>query len=459
MMGKKGGVGTSRSFWAALAAVLVAEAAALPAAAVADPEPVGAAFKVNAATLDGDQGAPDVAVSGSNFVAVWEGEDADGKGIYARGFDAKGNPFALPALVNSSTDHDQERPAVASRHNGDFVIVWQGKDVETRDPHIYAASFTAAGVPLSGEIRVDQARARTPGAPAVAVAPGGDFLVVWQSHDADPDGDGTDISYRLFEADGDPLGGENTLNVLVAGDQTNPAVAAMGAETSSGFYAVWEGDDADDGGIYLQHLDLAAEPQLLAELLVNSSSETGAQRDPAVAVSAIEPDKEKLNRVAVVWEGPHSESERIWYRLFDLAGQPAATETLVDTDLAALAQRDAAVALPATAPEGLVQLVTTYTQSAPREILGDPSVIVGARRPRGSIGFLPEDPEFPISAVGPVTGDSRIAMDPDAGFVTIWQEAGPQGVGLDLYARRYAPTVFKDGFESGSTLRWSLTSP
>lgn len=443
--------------------ILVLLLAAGPALAT-DPEPLGFAFQINPLTLEDGQGAPDVAANGSlGFVAVFEATDADGKGIFARRYSPKGKPLDGAEPVNTTTAANQERPAVASQTNGDYVVVWQGVDLlEGKVPHVYARSFSAAGIALSAEIVVDVARGRSPSAPAVAVAPGGDFLVVWQSTDDGPNGSGEDVFGRLFEQDGTPLTPEQRLNSEKAGDQQDPAVAVMASAHSRGFYVVWESDDADAGDIYLQHLDLEGELQLQSEVLVNGVTASGEQIDPAIAVSGIDPDLENLNRVAVVWEGPSANGQRIWSRFFDLEGKALAAETVVDSDTEAMDQREAAVALPAAAPEGLAQMVVTYTQlvSPPEEeILGAPSVIVGARRPRSHFALLSGDPEILISAPGPNTGASRISMEPGGGFIAVWQEQGPQGLGIDLFARRYGAAVFNDGFEDGSTGKWALTSP
>lgn len=451
MLGKLGAPG--------ILALLLAAGPAL----AADPEPVGSALKINSLPLEDDQGAPDVAAqAGGGFVAVFAASDADGKGIFARRYDNKGKPLGGIEPVNTTTGADQDEPAVASRANGDYVVVWQGVDsLEGAVPHVYARSFTAAGIALSDEIVVDAARGRSPGAPAVAMAPGGDFLVVWQSRDDDPRGSGDDVFGRLFEPNGKPLTQERLLNSQKAGNQTDPAVAVMASAHSQGFYVVWESDHSDAGDIYLQHLDLEGDLQLQSEALVNSSTASGEQIDPAIAVSGIDPDLKNLNRVAVVWEGPSANGQRIWYRLFDPAAAPASAETVADTDTEAMDQRAAAVALPAAAPEGLAQLVVTYTQIVlpEEEILGAPCVIVGARRPRSLFNLLSDDPEIPISGPGPITGASRISMEPGGGFVAVWQAAGPQGVGIDIFARRYAAAVFNDGFEDGSTGKWAVASP
>ena len=428
-----------------------------------DPEPSGSEFQINTSVLGDDQGSPRVAADGAGgFVAVWEAGDQDGKGIFARRFDPTGKPLDDPFQVNQTTKGHQEKPSIAGERDGDFVIVWQGMDDKAGGLAVFARVFDEAGDPVTGEATVNANFQRTPTAPVVAVAEGGDFLVLWQSLDSRLQGTGEDVFARRFDDSGTPEGGEFQLNQITSGDQTAPAVAAR-RTSGGGYLAAWQSPDADDSGIFFQLIGAGGQLQWVSEKPVNTE-EAGPQLAPAVAASDISPDPGSLNRLVVVFQGPNSESQdRIWYRLFTTAGAAEGSEKQVDSDSEAAAQREPAVAMTAVAPEGLAQFVASWTQVVPApeaELLGAPCIIVGARRPRAHHGLSlgDDDPEFPISTPGPVTGAGGLGMDAAGNFVAVWKAANPKD-GLDLFGRLFATPLFNDGFETGDFKLWSQSAP
>src|SRR5205823_125788 len=64
-----------------------------------------------------------------NYVVVWSsaGQDGDGWGVYGQRFDARGTALGGEFRVNSTTAGDQNRPAVAVAPDGSFVVVWQSQ--------------------------------------------------------------------------------------------------------------------------------------------------------------------------------------------------------------------------------------------------------------------------------------------------------------------------------------------
>ena len=77
-------------------------------------------------------------------------------------------------------------------------------------------------LPRGPEVRVNTTVAGCQGFPAVAAAPDGSFVVVWQSQGQD--GDGWGIFAQRFDRSGTPVGGEVAVNEGTAGDQQAPAV-------------------------------------------------------------------------------------------------------------------------------------------------------------------------------------------------------------------------------------------
>ncbi|MEX1243479.1 MAG: hypothetical protein WEB59_01650 [Thermoanaerobaculia bacterium] len=281
----------------------------------------GPVFPVNAYTT-GQQGAADVAASpNGSFVVVWESVGQEGgqyaeTGVYARRFDALGNPLADEFLVNEYTFLIQGLPRVAADSSGNFIVVWQGRSAPDEagiNGRLYMANGTPVGPeftvhpPTPGsDTEVNQAVARsdtgyvvvwetyatglsqeirgmffsggsvvaggpfpintyTTGGqtrPEVAMDSSGSFLVTWASAAA---AGGSEIRGRAFDATGTPLGPDFQVNTYTTGYQTNHSVAPDGA---GGFVVCWN-DNILGYPIRAQRYDSAGSPSGLEKVIGN----------------------------------------------------------------------------------------------------------------------------------------------------------------------------------------------
>jgi subtilisin-like proprotein convertase family protein len=87
-----------------------------------------------------------------DFVVTWAQDDGGTSSwnVYARRYDAKGNPLSAPFLVNSYTDNIQSQPTVAMDLDGDFVIAWQSFNQDGSGYGVYAQRYSPAGNPMGG---------------------------------------------------------------------------------------------------------------------------------------------------------------------------------------------------------------------------------------------------------------------------------------------------------------------
>jgi hypothetical protein len=204
----------------------------------------------------GQQLRPSVAMDATgNFVIVWE-DDQDGNGKYqilGRGFNANGTPrFSLeePNAVNSVSAGQQYVARVAMDQVGNFAVVWEDDQDANGYYEILARGFTAAGAPrfsLQEPTPVNSVSSGQQLNPAVAMAPGGRFVLVWED-DQDQNGK-YQILARGFLATGAAafsLEEPNAVNADASGQQFKPRVALDG---TGRIIAVWE-DDADGNGWY-----------------------------------------------------------------------------------------------------------------------------------------------------------------------------------------------------------------
>jgi hypothetical protein len=211
--------------------------------------PVGAEIQVNT-TWTGSQNLPALAANGGGFLLVWQSDDGDGTGIFGRRLDAAGAPLAAEFPVNDHTPGDQFEPVVAPGAAGSWIVIWSSSDQDGSAGGVFGRRLDASGAPLGGEFAVNVATAGNQDEPAVASSASGSFVVVWESY---RDRESTyDVVVRLFDAGGDPAGGEVLVNTRTWAGQYQPAVASR---PGGDFVVAWDsyGQDGSYGGIFARH--------------------------------------------------------------------------------------------------------------------------------------------------------------------------------------------------------------
>ena len=239
---------------------------------------------------------PDVAMAeNGSFVVVWNDDLGDGSqsSVKFRRFDTSGNTIGGETLVNSYTTFGQNFPAIAMAPSGDFVIVWQSDTQDGSNFGIFGQRFDAAGMPLGGEFQVNTYTTSTQSQADVAVDAAGNFVVAWQGSGT-PDDPFAGIFGQRFDAAGMPLGGEFLVNTYTTGDQSEPQVAA---DDAGNFVVIWQSDtqDGDGEGVFAQRFDAAGVARG-AEIAVNTGT-AGEQRNPSVASTP-------YGDFVVSWSGP-----------------------------------------------------------------------------------------------------------------------------------------------------------
>jgi hypothetical protein len=238
----------------------------------------GSEFAVNVFTF-GDQTNPAIAMSaGGDFVAAWDsyGEDGDGRGVFARRYDASGVPRGGEFQVNTTTLGDQARPAVAIGGTGGFVVVWTSFGQDGEYGGIFGRRFAADGAALGGEFQVNTYTTDNQFDPSVAADAAGRFVVVWTSARGDGDYDG--VAGRRYDAAGAPLGAEFQVNAYSTGAQYQPRVAA---DATGDFIVVWQTPQDDRASVVGRRFDLDGAP-VGGDFQVTTYT-TSAQYDARVA--------------------------------------------------------------------------------------------------------------------------------------------------------------------------------
>ena len=201
---------------------------------------------------------PDVDMADDGrFVVVWQGySDESDYGVFGRRFDANGNAQGSDFQVNTTWVNMQERPRVAVAPNGNFVVVWQSYGTDGSGYGVYGQRYNAAGVKQGGEFLVNQHTQNYQNYPDVACDRSGNFTVIWQSYNNpdDPITQDYGIIARQYYANGTPASDEYVVNNPYLlhrgiGNQLSPAVSRRNG--SGKWVAAWCGlrGISPDGGV------------------------------------------------------------------------------------------------------------------------------------------------------------------------------------------------------------------
>jgi len=256
---------------------------------------VGNEFQINTSTTYWQWGADIGTDSAGSFVVVWAsphlGVDGGDFDIFGQRFAANGSAVGDEFPVNTYTTGRQEVPAIAVAPGGEFVVAWQAEKPDTDDRGgIRAQRFGADATLVGSEFPVNTFTTEHQRWPAVAIDVDGDFMVVWQGDDSagtdtDPVNPTKSISGQLFASDGSMVGGEFQVNTYTTDHQYHPSVAM---DSGGDFLVVWDsrGSYGPDTNSSIQGQRYAADgtPQG-SEFQVNSYT-TGGQEYPDVTMAS-----------------------------------------------------------------------------------------------------------------------------------------------------------------------------
>lgn len=417
----------------------------------------GGEFQVNTYTT-GDQYRPAVAMQpDGGFGIVWASSyselDPYGSSVQARLYTASGSPRADEGQVNTYQLGSQESAVVAADAAGNFVVVWKsmgssGSDTDLTS--IQAQRFDPDGLPRGGQFQVNTATTGRQQGPAVAVASGGGFVVVWLSgHLAS---DGNDIWGRVFASNGASIGGEFLVNTYTTGDQSGPAVAT---NAEGAFVVVWtsEGSDGSDhSGSSIQGRLFGADGTPASAQAQVNTYVVGRQVGPSVAANA-------EGAFVVVWTsedsgGSDGDSYSIQGRFYASNGLPVDREGQVNTYVTGKQW------IPAVAANAEGDFVVVWRSGGSWGSDQDGTSIQG--RLFASNG-LPIGVEAQVNSFTTSVQDApAVAIDQHGDFVVVWHSYGWGSSDGDGYATKgqlYIRPLFIDGFESGTLAAWSSFHP
>jgi len=281
--------------------------------------PLGPNRKVNddAGTLAKDSMHPvSIAMNGSGgFVVVWEdfrGNPEPRREIYFQLFDGRGNAVGPNrAASENGADFFEYSPAVSMDEGGEFVIVWGQHDLEYGNPGILFRRFDANGDPLGGNQRADGGWGSPPtqaDSPSIAMDGSGRFAIAWTGGFGDLWG--SRVRFQRFDVSANPAGplqavSDDTLSLMYGG-QGSPSIAMNGR---GDIFIAWE-DSRDHLGEDVDYYDIFCQRYDSSGLAVGENrkcdEDTGwvGQGHPAAAIG-------EDGRAVVAW---HDSRIGTWQR-------------------------------------------------------------------------------------------------------------------------------------------------
>ncbi|MCR5864838.1 hypothetical protein [Aquincola sp. J276] len=279
----------------------------------------------------GSQEAPKVTVlADGSYVVVWQSygqDDSDSQGIYAQRFSAAGVAVGPEWRINQLTEGGQHSPRITALSDGGWVVTWQDDaEADGSSTGVMGQRFNAAGVPQGANFVVNAATSSSQYDGAVAGYTGG-FAAVWSS--AQAGGNGYDIILRRFDNSGATVLAETRISTVPgspgsaqAGTQEQADIAAR---ADGSLVIVWTDQGGSDGSSYgVYGRTVAADGTLGNPFLVNTFT-SGAQYEPSVAMLS-------GGGFVVVWrsDAQDGSSAGVYGQRFDAAGAKVGAAFLVN---------------------------------------------------------------------------------------------------------------------------------
>lgn len=206
-------------------------------------DPIGPEHELDAG-LGGFQ-SPDVALSASGGLAVWNGgPDYEGYRVFGRLLDEDGVPVGYPFRLQSSPALFVDQPAVAADGAGGFLVVWRQKEIGQAGGTLFLRRVDGDGNLVEDASIVFHSDDRLPTSPAIGAAPNGTFFVAW--NDCPDFGMPVSCGVRMqaFDAEADRRGGPR---VLASWEERHSRAPSVSVDADGNHAVTWpwcRGDDS-----------------------------------------------------------------------------------------------------------------------------------------------------------------------------------------------------------------------
>jgi hypothetical protein len=279
--------------------------------------PVGQNFKVNDDGGSTDQYGSCVAVNSyGEFTVVWTDRRGGEDDVYARRYDADGNPLGPSFRLNEVNSGRQLSPAVGARPDGGYWTAWA--DARSGDYDVYCQRLDRSGNKVGVNFRINDDRGSAlQRCSSIGMDERGFICVAWE----DERNGATDIYRCVTDAAGNVLGANLRLNDDGPGGADQYYAGAAGG--NGRFLAAWTdmraGSQTTD--IYAQYMDAGGMP-VGANFLVNSDTSGAHQWYPYPAMDS-------ANNAVILWMDTRNGPYQMYCRRYDSNGNPLGPDSAV----------------------------------------------------------------------------------------------------------------------------------
>ncbi|QDU82538.1 Beta-propeller repeat protein [Polystyrenella longa] len=394
----------------------------------------GGEIAINSELASNQSLADVVYLANGHFVVTWTGKGpGDANGIFARIFDASGNPQGPEFLVNGTTAGAQVNPSLTADRAGGFAAVWHGDG--TGDSNgVFFRRFDQLGTALSSEVRVNQTVAGVQQTASVTQTNNDDFIVAWSGEGT---GDSNGIFTRRLTPLGDVTGNEILVNQTTGGNQVTPSITPD--LTTNGYLVTWShqnsGNDYDIKLRPFNGSDVATEDeQTINQVLENR------QWNPTI----IQRSTSSGDQYVLAWGGyGDGDTAGVFTRALDSSLNPITPETLVSSSTKGQ-QRTGVGGQHAAATAADGRYVTTWWSD---EGDGDGAGVFGLlyRADGSKVG----GPFIVSTTTDEDQINPSVAMQETGQFVIVWQTDADSGAGVnwEIHGQRFLASGLLDGSE------------
>lgn len=359
------------------------------------------------------------------YVLVWQsdGQDGSANGIYAQRFDADGTKVGVEFRVNTTVSYNQLAPSVTGLMDGGYVITWYSYQ-DGSLPNIYSQRYSATGVAVGTEFRVNTTNTEDVYSSQVTALAGGGFVVTWTSLYL-VSGDYTEgVFGQRYTAAGVAVGAEFRVNTT-AGYHTSLDTVGL---NDGGFVVVWsiQGGGYNSFDVVMQRYN-AGGTRVGGEITVNSTT-TNVQLTPAIT-------RLEDGGFVIVWHGQVNDfSTEILGQRYDASGNAVGGEFIVNTtqtadqrlaDVTAMSDGGFIVTWESQDQDGSGAGVYTQRYDAYGDKVG---------------------PEIQVNGwTASTQGQPTIVAMPDGGYTVAWSSFGQDNSSNGIYQRAYTSATSLSG--------------
>ncbi|HEX5801967.1 MAG TPA: filamentous hemagglutinin N-terminal domain-containing protein [Azospira sp.] len=371
------------------------------------------------------------------FIAVWMEQNApagtiwnvDYSTIYARRFNAAGQPVGMPFQISAVSNYQYE-PKVIGLDGGGFFVVWAYKEARPAAgtlgwaPHLgklWGRAFDASGAPLGSEFRISNDYGESDAARIVQLA-GGNFIVTWNNETSNyPQPYVVGKRGQLFNSTGAMLGTPiSLLPAATTNGAAQPSLSYIVPVSGGGFAQVYQRSTPDVWGT--------------SKVFAQRYSNTGVAVGPEIALGSSH-SKFFLESattlaggdfvIALRTEDPVSHAYKLYYGIYGADGTARRVDQSLD-----LAGNNSYSRLTALADGGFAAL-WKHSESA-----GGSNTDTFTRR--FAADGTPLEAARALSNIPQVTGvdQTTITAGADGRYLTAWSENAQVAGGYTAYEIR-----------------------